>query len=237
MKKPLLAGAAVIVLCSVPAVAADMPVKAASAVPAPDLWTGCYIGGNIGGGWARKDFDPRPSVGWPGGSSDPSGVAGGAQIGCDVRNGMWVFGAQGLFDGTAVHGNTPFFGGKGFSTRVPWFASATGRVGYLLQPAVLVFARGGAAFVRDRFTFFDAVGTGTTSQTRGGSLLGGGFEWMFAPNWSVTIEYGYAMFGSRNVHIDSRFVFDDRISQHMQVVLVGLNYRFGTWGKSPVVAK
>src|SRR5882672_1782213 len=228
MRKLLLSGvavAAISIAADAPTLAADMPVKApAFKATAPyDPWTGCYIGGNVGGGWAHKDFDPRPTVGWPGGSSDPSGFAGGMQLGCDFQNGTWVFGAQGLFDWTSLKGSTPFFGGKGFVTRSPWFASATGRVGYLPQPALLVFARGGAAFVRDRYTFFDALGTGTTSETRSGWLLGGGFEWLFAPNWSFTIEYAYAGFGSSTVGINSRFVFDERISQHMQVVLVGLN--------------
>jgi outer membrane immunogenic protein len=226
VRKLLLGGVAVAAIT----LAVDGPVQAA---PPAYNWTGCYIGGNVGGGWANKDFGAQPAApaGFLGASSAPSGFAGGGQLGCDVRNGMWVFGLQGLFDWASMSGDTPFFNGKGFATRVPWFASATGRIGYLLQPGLLVFARAGAAFVHDRFTFSDGVGTATSSQTRSGPLVGGGFEWLFAPNWSVTIEYGYAGFGSSNVRIDSRFVFDDRISQHMQVVLVGLNYRFGSTGR------
>src|SRR6185295_11597608 len=123
MKKLLLSSVAVAVIT----LAADGPAKAAP--PPAYNWTGCYIGGNIGGGWVDKDFDPRPSVGWPGGSSAPSGFAGGLQLGCDVQSGTWVFGAQGLFDWTSLKGSTPFFAGKGFVTRSPWFASATGRIG------------------------------------------------------------------------------------------------------------
>src|ERR1043165_2214597 len=35
--------------------AADMPLKAPRAAPYVFSWTGCYIGGNVGGAWARQD--------------------------------------------------------------------------------------------------------------------------------------------------------------------------------------
>jgi opacity protein-like surface antigen len=53
---------------------------------------------------------------------------------------------------------------------------------------------------------------------------------MFAPNWSFTIEYGYMGFGTDAVNFNALGLTSENINQHMQVVLVGLNYRFGTWG-------
>ena len=61
MNTPLLAHAAALLLTLAgPAFAADVPrgMPAASFVP-PFSWTGCYLGGHLGGGWAQKDMtDP-----------------------------------------------------------------------------------------------------------------------------------------------------------------------------------
>ena len=35
---------------------ARMPTKAPVAVAAPFSWTGCYVGGHVGAGWARSGF-------------------------------------------------------------------------------------------------------------------------------------------------------------------------------------
>src|SRR5262249_60071547 len=57
MNKVLLAGIALALGTGV-ASAADMPVKAPPApLPPPFSWTGCYIGGNVGGAWGHHDWD------------------------------------------------------------------------------------------------------------------------------------------------------------------------------------
>src|SRR5436190_1643242 len=59
MKKLLLAGTALGGLALAgPALAADIPVKAPPPVVAPAFtWTGCYIGGNVGGAAGQKEWD------------------------------------------------------------------------------------------------------------------------------------------------------------------------------------
>src|ERR1043166_1914365 len=65
--------------------AADIPVKARPAAVA-ESWTGCYLGGNFGGGWASETgvrLD-NPSGNFPLGSSatrKQSGILGGGQVG------------------------------------------------------------------------------------------------------------------------------------------------------------
>ena len=61
MNTPLLAcGAALLLTLAGPAFAADVP----HGIPAAPFvqqfsWTGCYLGGHLGGGWAQKDMiDP-----------------------------------------------------------------------------------------------------------------------------------------------------------------------------------
>jgi outer membrane immunogenic protein len=241
MRKLLLSSvavAAISIAADAPALAADMPVKApAFKAAAPyDPWTGCYIGANIGGGWAHKEFGPTPGFLADSVTANPSGVAGGIQLGCDVQSGTWVFGARGMFDWSNMRGNTPFSpgGGKGYMTRIPWFATATGRAGYLVQPTLLIFINGGAAFVRDEFKFVEGSGAfvdATAHVTRTGWTVGGGVDWMVAPNWSVTIEYGYMGFGTKAVDLQGLIPnLHESVNQHVQVVLIGLNYRFGSGG-------
>src|SRR5882724_8903707 len=126
MKKYLLAGVGLIAISmGVPALAADMPVKAAYKAP-PVIyaysWTGCYIGGHVGGLWVSKDATlaapgipvvaggPFPFPGAPAGTSlgghDASSVVGGLQAGCNYRfAGGWVIGLQGDYGWTDARGS------------------------------------------------------------------------------------------------------------------------------------
>jgi opacity protein-like surface antigen len=65
MKKLLFAGVAFATLIGT-AHAADMYVKAPVYAPA-FTWSGCYVGGNIGGAWSHSNFttslDPRTHLG------------------------------------------------------------------------------------------------------------------------------------------------------------------------------
>jgi outer membrane immunogenic protein len=68
MKRQLIAGFGLSILAVVPAMAADMrparaPVYTKAPVMAPLFtWTGCYIGDNGGGLWAKKDGLTAPLV-------------------------------------------------------------------------------------------------------------------------------------------------------------------------------
>ena len=256
MKK--LAAIAAIALIGTPAFAADMarkmPVKAPPPPPSPIYtWTGCYIGGNLGGGWASKDWaNPEGSPPGDRGTAHFSGFVGGGQVGCDYQfAGPWVIGIQGMFDGADMKGDVidTLFPNFDLRTRINWFATVTGRLGYAIQPNLLLYGGGGAAWVRDDHVEFD-LGLGTPhalgNVTRNGWVALGGLEWMFAPNWSVFFQYEFMDFG--NSYGSAVFfangggphTFD--IKQQVQTALVGLNYRFwgGPWGgksPAPVVTK
>ena len=101
MKHLLLAGAALGVLTmAVPALAADMSPRPAPA-PAPlykapppmqFTWTGCYLGGHVGGGWGQKDVTD-PTGGAVGSASfDINGWMAGGQAGCNYQVSNFVFG-------------------------------------------------------------------------------------------------------------------------------------------------
>jgi len=236
-----------------PASAADVPRKAPAATPAAApaapaiFWTGCYLGGNLGAGSASKDWQ-NPSLGEPGdhGQADFGGFIGGGQIGCDYHftNTWLTIGIQGMFDGASVHGDvidavTTF----DLTTRVHWFATMTGRIGFTVQPNWLLYVKGGGAWVRDHHLTIDVTGAPfeVADLTRSGWTAGAGAEWMFVPNWSLFIEYDFLDFGTRTIPFDlvgGGFSETWDIKQNVQVIMAGINFRFD-WGKgkAPVVAK
>src|ERR1700737_556242 len=106
MRTVLLAGAAVIALLGGSSNAADLTRPAPIYAPSPPLvavftWTGCYIGGNGGGIWANTDWSDTILGDFGGGT--PSGVLGGAQVGCNYQVGGFVAGIQGDYDWTSLN--------------------------------------------------------------------------------------------------------------------------------------
>ena len=260
--KRLATAIAAIALIGTPAVAADlarkMPVKAPPPPPPAPVysWTGCYIGGNVGPGWGRNQvtgFQLAP--GFDAGSVTGTGVVGGGQIGCDYQWANWVFGVQGMFDGSDVKGDFSPNGAHGgpnplgFSTnerlgfKIHWFDTLTARLGYAVVPQALLYVKGGAAWAHvaysDNDPTFAGIGVfGNGSANPNGWTIGGGLEYAFLPNWSVFVEYNFMDFGSRNVTIvynNNLFInpFTYTEKQNLQTVLFGLNYRFnwlaGRW--------
>jgi outer membrane immunogenic protein len=212
--------------------AADLPRPAPAPVytkapPPAWTWTGCYGGGNIGGGWTNLSFSD-PTFGLDEGSANGSGVVGGGQVGCDYQVNSFVFGIQAMFDGTGIKGSgqqpTGLFAN---SSTIPWLATLTGRVGFTVLPSTLVYAKGGGAWVRDEITQ-TTVATGAplsaSNYTASGWTAGGGLEHMFLPHWSVFVEYDYLGFGTKT----STFTGLGPINttQNVQMGLVGLNFRF-----------
>jgi outer membrane immunogenic protein len=240
--------------------AADMPLKTPvgvlaviPATPVPS-WTACYIGGNIGGGWALKDWASPSNDLDGGGILGDRGTAalgsfvGGGQIGCDYQfAGSWVIGIQGLVDGADLKGNIldSVASNLDLGTRIDWFAAVTGRLGYALIPSGLLYVKGGVAWVRDRHAVLDqslGLTVESADATRTGWAAGVGFEYMFLPNWSAFVEYDYMGFGTKTVSFTApggSFSETWDIRQNVQAVVVGLNFRFN-FGKAPaeaVVAK
>ena len=227
------------------ATAADLGARPAAPYqpppPPPPVfsWTGCYLGANVGGGWASKSSNDVAGavtgvVGADLGSHTANGVIGGGQIGCDYQAGAWVLGVQGMFDGSGIEGsNNDPSGLFAINSQVRWLASATGRVGYVAAPAVLVYAKGGGAWVRDDYTLSDFTGASiaNASTNPSGWTVGGGVEWVVAGNWTAFAEYDYFDFGTPSVSFASNLgatAFPVNIKQNINSFLVGINYRFGS---------
>jgi outer membrane immunogenic protein len=255
--KKIFASVAILAISTMAASAADLgarPYTKAAPMAAPVMtynWTGCYIGGNVGGGWHRIRETSASVAGVPliadFGRSEGSNVVGGAQIGCDYQfAGNFVVGIQGMFDFTDIRSRhtLPAFPTFFDETRTRDVFTVTGRVGYLFAPQLLGYVKGGGAWARVNTTRFVTVPAPTivsefaNGQDRQGWTVGGGLEWMFAPGWSVFGEYNYMDFGRKNVGFTTGPLavgIPSVVSSRYEIkqALVGINYRFN-WG-GPVV--
>jgi outer membrane immunogenic protein len=240
--------------------AADLAVRPNSAAPVyrapPVSWSGCYIGGNVGGGWDRFNAAEVGFAGVPTpfldfGGNHGSSLIGGGQIGCDYQFASnWVIGIQGQAEFGTINSSNAVaaFPGIAAQFNLKNFETLTGRVGYAMTPAVLAYVKGGAAWASASAaaTIPTGIAAETASFTLTGYTVGGGLEWMFAPGWSVFGEYNYMDFGTRNVDFLSTGLVpgfgaagalaDTAAVRHtIQTATVGVNYKFN-WG-GPVVAK
>ncbi len=236
-KSILLTTVAIATIASMGAMAADLgggPVPPAPMIMAPVAppvtWSGCYIGGNIGGAFGHNSVDTS----FGSASEDNSGFAGGAQVGCDWQFAAgWVLGIRNMFDGTTNHHSQTFgagpFAGDVIDFDNHWFDTLTGRVGYSWVPNWLVYAQGGVAWAHTDTTITTPGGLelADNTRTRTGWTLGGGVEWMFLPHWSAFLEGNYMDFGSEsNTILTPVGVSSFDTHPTAANVLVGVNYRF-----------
>lgn len=247
MKTFLLGTVGLLALGVTSAAAADLAARPYTKAPpvAPVAfydWSGFYIGGNGGGGWAR-DCRSNVTLGLFLGCYDPSGPVAGGQIGYRWQTASWVFGLEGQGDWADIHGTTQNLGNfrNSLSTNIDAFGLFTGQVGYAWNN-VLLYAKGGAAVVDQRFDFISNV-TGNASattgyQTRWGGTVGAGIEVGFASNWSVGFEYDHIFLGHRDVSftvtatgLPNPDIYNS--GGDVDLATVRLNYRWG----GPVVAK
>jgi outer membrane immunogenic protein len=240
MKRILLATVALASLAA-PAMAADLRVKHRPLPPPPPpifTWTGCYIGGNIGGVWVEKEI-----TGPLGGSISGEGSSGaaGVQGGCNYQfAGGWVIGIQADYDwiDAGVERNSILFNAT-TSLEAKSVASLTGRIGYGWD-RFLGYVRFGGAWERDEltFSFFNGF-VATASDTRSGWTIGIGGEYAFS-NWITGfVEYNYYDFGTRSHNFlcgPAACLLPIDVEETKSVFRVGLNFLFSA-GKGPVAAR
>ena len=176
--KVILSAAAVALLATSAASAADLatkaPMYAKAPVVAPFSWTGFYIGGNVGWAQTKADYSSAVTanngftnasaafVGAIGtGSATKSGVTGGGQIGYNWQfSPNWVFGVEGDINALSqtaslvASGVTP--GGTTItnftnSVQSEWIATFRGRVGYAFDRS-LIYATGGLAVLGSKYS-------------------------------------------------------------------------------------
>jgi outer membrane immunogenic protein len=194
---------------------------------------------------------------------DNSTFIAGGQAGYNWQSGRFVAGVEGDISWTGLNQTrfttkvmTPPLAGvmsHGEAMREDWIATIRGRVGFTVTPAFLVYATGGLAVANvqlvgsNSFLVTPDVYAGNFDDTRAGWTVGGGGEWMFAPNWSVKAEYLCVDLGRVGVNEaclntnicgsppqpapGASYQADFHLREH--IARVGVNYHFG----GPIVAK
>jgi outer membrane immunogenic protein len=220
--------------CICSAQAADLPRRPVPAPVAPVAyappvynWSGFYVGGNVGAGFADSSWtDPFTGAH---DTFNKSGFLGGGQVGANVQFNALVLGIEGDFDWTGLKASGHDSVGDTINTNTQWTSTVTGRVGAAFD-RLLVYGKGGVAFAHDHDSLNDiAGGAATTSLTRTGWTAGAGLEYAFAPNWSAKIEYDYLGFGSETVNLPTTVfpTYSSSASLNIQEVKAGINFKFG----------
>jgi outer membrane immunogenic protein len=211
------------------------PVAAPYPAPAPYLynWSGFYVGANIGGAWESATLtDPFFGVQF---SESRSGFIGGGQIGYNWQFApQFVFGIEGMFDGTDIRSSdtavTTTGGLLAATGKVDWIATIAARFGWAANNW-LFYGKAGGGWVHDTVTLTDLTTTGLSfsqSDTKGGWLVGAGIEYGITQNWTIRVEWDHLGLSSEN---RPGFVtlapFDNvNLSRHFDMVTAGLNYKF-----------
>lgn len=219
---------------------------AASPVAAQDYkWTGAYAGANLGYIWGNatttddvKDWGNDPKFIGPF-SNSVGGFVGGGTLGYNLQIDRVVLGVEADLDYADLSGSveTPSSqSGNHQSVALSggFLGTVTARAGVLIDPATLIYAKGGLALYTGeatQTTTADGYKTNGTS-TFTGWTVGGGIERKLTENISIKLEYAHFDFGTETG--DQTSISDDPIGHvyrnHTSVtadsVRAGLNYQF-----------
>jgi outer membrane immunogenic protein len=251
------------------ALAADLPSRKEAPVyapppPPPPMWTGFYVGLNLGGGWSANSINPNnlalyvsPITGnlyaLPGntnGGNNAGGVVGGGQIGYNYQFGnSFVVGVETDIQGTSMrsHSNNNFLlfpdplVAGGFLAPL----SPSGNAGIALNWFGTVRGRLGwlvtptlLAYGTGGFAYGGIqAGFNGNTNTRTGWTAGGGLEWMFMPNWSAKVEYLYTDLSSGGTQGAWGWNWGYHRHPQFNIVRAGVNYHFNWGASAPVLAK
>ena len=242
-----LMGLVIAVGVSTSATAADLAARPYTKAPPPIAaiydWSGFYIGGNAGYGsshncWNFVSFAGAPLAAGEG-CHDPDGVIAGGQVGYRWQSSQFLFGLEAQGDWSDIRGSRvslPAFvlapGDLTINSRLRAFGLFTGQMGYAWNN-VLLYVKGGAAVVDNRFTHtFTASNAliNSTTDTRWGAAVGAGFEYGFVPNWSFGVEYDHLFMGRETLNFVAApggVATSNSIRQDVDIVMARINFRFG----------
>lgn len=267
MKSILLATAAVLAAVSA-ASAADLAARPYTKAPPPVMapswnWSGFYIGGNVGYGISQSattnslldpTTTPPTTLISTSGNASADGVVGGGQIGWNMMFApTWLLGVEADIQGANQRGRSTtdlsgFFGPGSFTavdSRLNWFGTVRGRLGWTATPETLLYVTGGYAYgqvetrnsssIPNFFAGGNILQGSRASGIKDGWTVGGGIETrLWNSNWTAKAEYLYMDLGNqgtRNVVGVVPFTLNhaSNVDFKDHIVRVGLNYKLGLY--------
>jgi outer membrane immunogenic protein len=192
----------------------------------PTIWSGFYIGGNLGYAFGGSDdVSITSNVEGTVDNIDDlelNGIFGGGQIGYDVQWDSIVFGAVADIEAADINddftknftisGNDDQLKAKG---DIDVWGTLRARLGVAFDN-VLIYGTGGLAWANVDYDMrannFTTGGTGRIkdNSTRVGYAVGGGVEWAIDDSWSLGAEYLYVNLGDYKIKGDA----DDGAGNH-----------------------
>jgi outer membrane immunogenic protein len=217
MRKLVLSSVAIAAVFAQPSFAADLapaPVYRAAPLTPVFMWSGCYVGAEVGGGmaWTQStnlvnstafgDFTPGQGFANP-----ASGVIGGGHVGCNYQYARMVLGIEVSYDGADISRDyaSPFGGADDvYRTRINGVATVAGRFGWAFD-SWLFYTKLGWAGAHASLSVVDnvppAVGAGSASNWHNGATIGTGTEVAIDRNWIVGFESNYYRFESKTYEL------------------------------------
>lgn len=160
--------------------------------PAPDYgtpplvdvqrWSGFYLGAT--GGYSFGSGEAGGDIGTF--SFDHDGWAASILAGYNWQMGATVLGVEADL-GTGDLGTSTATGAGTLGSELNWISSVRARAGFLMMPALLLYATAGVAWADMEFS----LPGGSASDVFFGYQVGGGAELAVTPNSSLRLEYVY----------------------------------------------
>jgi len=209
---------------------------AAPPLPPPVFaWNGGYVGLNAGVAGGADAISETSFATTGSGTMTAFGGTGGLAAGNNWQSIGWLFGVEADVSYVGLHGSQDlttanFSSIEHDSFQASWLSTIRGRAGYVWGNWLLYMTAGAAIGDHKYDGVINAFGIANPSGDviKVGWTLGLGTEWMFAPAWTVKVEYLFADLGSETFTAN---VFNNKVSVTGRLtedmVRLGLNYKLG----------
>jgi outer membrane immunogenic protein len=160
--------------------------------------------------------------------------------------GCFVVGIEADFSGSGMSGSSSISPYPGYPTgsgtvgtayeNINWYGTVRPRLGYTVQPNVLIYATGGLAYGDVSYSA-NAYGPlngypASVSTTKVGWALGGGVEYAVSRCWTIKAEYLYMDLGSESAIVGSippispPYQVNYNWETTANIFQIGMNYKF-----------
>lgn len=223
-------------------------------VAATDLWTGFYLGAQVGYHQSSgSDTDLCLSVtgegsgcfsdaddGFDLGDFSSGGVTAGGYLGYNYRIDSFVMGLEGEFNWDNADGNNSVLGQLDINTSSNWDAAIRARLGVVVDERALLYVTAGPSWLNTEIDTNLGLAVAAVpnyssgdSSTEFGWVLGAGAEFFMTEHLSLKAEYLHGWYGDVNLDLlkatDGVDTLKYYTKQDLQtnVVRAGVAYHFG----------